>query len=514
MKEQAINKLIKRLTYIVDNNISIDNYTQANNLHATYINDSYKKIMKYYNTNPKDDRYYIIQTLYKTACAIKSDQTIKATNEQSDRAKTEIVRNDAGKIIEYKFEIYIKDKPSFTGRFNRDEMQQIYRLYSSYGSNITQREVARCFPEFSLYDFKRILRVFHITKASAPFAPHMIEELSKEELLEIQYREKENDFLKTYEAERIRLIEQQLKQALKDNVVLKEQFASFKTIVSDTINVDVKPMTIKTSQTKNSSLVLWLSDIHIGASVSDYDLYNNYYNEAEVLRRLSYIVDNVKKIITNHKNIDSLVICNLGDSIDGIDQQTTRRDHIMPQNLDNKGQIKTYYNCMLTFMKTLVTEFKNLNISYYCVGDSNHGGITDYTVNLALANMINLELGINSCVFDKNIEHFRLGDYTIIMTHGKDSGFMFKNLPLTINDKTENYINEYLDVNQIQGKVLFVKGDLHQSAITQAKRFTYKSVASLFGSSGWIMANFGNTKWGCDYSIINNDYILDGIIRE
>ena len=90
---------------------------------------------------------------------------------------------------------------------------------------------------------------------------------------------------------------------------------------------------------------------------------------------------------------------------------------------------------------------------------------------------------------------------------------MFKNLPLTLDVKTENFINEYLDNKQIFGnKVVFVKGDLHQSATTYGRRFTYKSVGSLFGSSEWIHKNFGNTPACTDYSIVDGAKIIDGRI--
>ena len=90
---------------------------------------------------------------------------------------------------------------------------------------------------------------------------------------------------------------------------------------------------------------------------------------------------------------------------------------------------------------------------------------------------------------------------------------MFKNLPLTLNVKTENFINEYLDNKRIKGNVVFVKGDLHQTAVTYGRRFTYKSVSSLFGSSEWIHKNFGNSCAACDYSIVDEtSNMLDGRI--
>ena len=89
---------------------------------------------------------------------------------------------------------------------------------------------------------------------------------------------------------------------------------------------------------------------------------------------------------------------------------------------------------------------------------------------------------------------------------------MFKNWPLTLNDKTENFINQVLDENNIY-KATVVKGDLHQSATTYGKRIKYKAVGSLFGSSEWCSMNFGKTEACCDYSIIDDEgNSLDGRI--
>lgn len=95
------------------------------------------------------------------------------------------------------------------------------------------------------------------------------------------------------------------------------------------------------------------------------------------------------------------------------------------------------------------------------------------------------------------------------MCHGKDDKDMFKNMPLVINDKVENQISEYLYEKDIRGKVHFIKGDLHQSATTYAKRFRYKSVGSFFGSSEWIHKNFGNTKACCDIDVVNGENIME-----
>ena len=86
---------------------------------------------------------------------------------------------------------------------------------------------------------------------------------------------------------------------------------------------------------------------------------------------------------------------------------------------------------------------------------------------------------------------------------------MKNGLPLVLNDKVENYINNYIDYHGIDARkpIHFIKGDLHQSATQYGKRFRYKNVGSIYGSSKWIHTNFGNTKPICDMDIIETDSI-------
>ena len=263
---------------------------------------------------------------------------------------------------------------------------------------------------------------------------------------------------------------------------------------------------------EDRDLIIWLSDMHIGASVSGYSIYANEYNQEEVESRLQKLIDQIKKESLMFGNFYNVVVCNLGDSLDGYDGQTTRGGHQLAQNMNNKEQLKCFIEVMTGFMTTLAEEIPCNNLSYYCVGESNHDGDFGYSANIALQYILQ-SMDIEATIFEKFIGEFKLNDTTYILCHGKDNKDMFKNLPLTLDIKTENFINEYLDNKGIKGNVVFVKGDLHQSATTYGRRFTYKSVSSLFGSSEWIHKNFGNTPAACDYSIVDeNGNMLDGRI--
>lgn len=538
MRETTVIKLSNHLQAILDQSTNYNAYAAANNLSASYfsvmkskVDDdlaagtisqaNYKHLKELYNAIDDKGRTGLAAKLAEITNTANSGrstvpQTSNATKEITEeynedaRGSAIYERNQDGKIIAYSFKVCIRDSEPLVGRLTRDELNTICRLYSFYGASITQREVSRYFPEYSLQDFKRILRVFNITKASAPFAPHIIEENTKEELLEMQIREKENDFLRSFEQEEVKSNKRLLKKYAAENQELKEQLENQRGVLEG-FEIPEDRWEISRTVQGEHNLMIWLSDMHIGASVKESSIYCNKYDKAEVEARLARILNSVNLLAATY-TFKNIIVCNLGDSLDGYNKQTTRGGHALEQNMDNKEQVHAFINLMSRFMRALAENIPAAYIKYYCVGESNHDGDFGYVTNIALASILESQ-GIQATVFDKFIGEFELCGTTYILCHGKDNKDMFKNLPLTLDVKTENFINEYIDVKGIKGNIVFVKGDLHQSATTYGRRFTYKSVSSLFGSSEWIHKNFGNTPAACDYSVVdNNSNMLDGRI--
>src|SRR5690606_1183509 len=100
---------------------------------------------------------------------------------RSEIKNVKIGNDTIGKIESYKFKILVRDKAPLQGSLTREEMNLIYNLYSSEGAGLTQRDVSRYFTNFTFEEFKKILRAFNITKASAPLAPHVLEEKTPDE---------------------------------------------------------------------------------------------------------------------------------------------------------------------------------------------------------------------------------------------------------------------------------------------------------------------------------------------
>ena len=407
------------------------------------------------------------------------------------------------KITNYKFDILVKDKPTFSGELSRTEMELIYRLYSSEGANLSVKSLSREFPQYTQQQIKKILRAFAITKACSPLAPHQIEEMNIEDAVDFSVRMKENAIIKKVEEERIRHNEQRVKDLTKEILTLKDKQSQLKNILGE-INYPNNPIKF-TFNSRSRTLIISLSDIHVGAAVSNNSIYYNEWNEEELNNRMQFIVKSLSKFVNE---IDNIVVFNLGDSLDGYKGETTRGGHLLPQNMNDKEQVKVFIRQMLQFFDNLYETFE-VPMSYYCVGESNHDGDYGWLANEKLASMLELKYpDMPVEIFDKYMDFIDVNGTMFILSHGKDNKDMFRNLPLVLDVNTESKINEYIDyygLQQVSDNIVFVKGDLHQSALTHGKKFSYWSVGSIFGASEWIHKNMGNSKAYCDYAILHDD---------
>ena len=428
--------------------------------------------------------------------------------EFDNRSIGEAIKDENGRITGYSFRIYKRDEKPLEGTLSREQMELMYRNYSALGCNLTQRTVSRDF-SYTLSDFKKILRAFHITKASTPFPQHILDERSPSELSELLVQQREVDFIKVYEQEKGNLYRKKYNDLLIKHEKLKDSYSKAEYLTS---NAGTTNFVVKENINGKRSVIVYLSDMHIGAYVSKEGVYDNQYDEQEVNRRLSKILTK----LSSYTDLDEIVIINLGDAIDGYNASTTRpgSTHTLPQNMSNKEQGQVLLRQMSGFFKFIQDNISYNKLKFFSVGHSNHGGDYEHSIITALSIMLET-IGIECQISVRPIDHFKLGDKTIVYLHGKDNLDQFKNFPLVLNDKTELYLNEYIYHHNLSGEIIVVKGDLHQSATTYGKLFKYKSVGSLFGSSNWIHANFGSTKWCCDFTIIDEQGdIIDGIIKD
>ena len=431
--------------------------------------------------------------------------------ETDDRAITNLERDEDGRIQFYSFEIYRKDNPDFIGKLDRKEMESIYRLYSIYGANLTQKIVSREFPQFTFIEFKRILRAFNIYKANSEFAPHIIEEKSEEELINLHNQNKENNVLRRIEKDQLAEANKLINKLAQENQKLSKSSKLFEDLLKyDPTFKNERFEAIQT--TKVESAIIFLSDLHIGAYNEKFGFYQlPNYDKDEIIRRLDKILNRFE-----NKHYENIIVVDLGDSIDQFNKETTRGGHLLPNNMTDKEMSHLYLECMQYFFKNLKAEVNALNYFYYSIGESNHSGDFGWALNLALSYKLQ-QNGWKTYISDYPIDDFMVGNYRFIYTHGKDNTNQYKQFPLTLNPQTELYFANYIAEKKLNlngEKVFVVKGDLHQYAYTSGKQFDYVSVGSMYATSNYIAANWGNTPWSINYAIINGNNIMFGKVGD
>ena len=135
---------------------------------------------------------------------------------------------------------------------------------------------------------------------------------------------------------------------------------------------------------------------------------------------------------------------------------------------------------------------------------SSFGYITNQALNLYLSTAYPF---IKVTIMEKFLEHFDYGKHTFIFTHGKDSEDLKHGLPLFLTEKAENFLNKYINHHSLgeNKNISIIKGDLHTESMQQAYKFRYRNVLSMYGSSKWIMNNFGPGYPGVSFDLVEKD---------
>lgn len=266
-------------------------------------------------------------------------------------------------------------------------------------------------------------------------------------------------------------------------------------------------------KSNDKALMCYTSDKHIGANTLSNSVYDNVYNEKTFNKRLDSLIKEMEDLYTEFGTFTDLYLIDLGDPIDGWNGQTTRGGHTLPQNMTSKEMFDVYVSSHKRLFDYLHTSPIANKIHFVAMTEDNHGGQFSYIVNRGLEIYLNCKYPeIETTVCDKFIHNMKVGQHTFMLCHGKDSADMKLGFPKKLDDKTETYINKYINHFNLTGNIHLVKGDLHQSATEYGQRFRYRNVMSMYGSSKWIHTNFGPTAAGVDYDIVykNKNKVFEG----
>lgn len=266
----------------------------------------------------------------------------------------------------------------------------------------------------------------------------------------------------------------------------------------------VTPLGVRANRSLTDKMIsIFTSDKHIGAMTARNSIYSNDYDREVIFDRHQKLVDTILEEYDTFGQFKKLAFYDLGDALDGNNGQTTRGGHNLPQNMDSREQIDTFIEVTIAAMEALINANIAEEIWFIATTNDNHSGAFGHGAVRAAQLYLQAKYPqIKTFVTAKMLDHITFGDHTYIFGHGKDDSDMKNGLPLVINDKVEGYVNDYIDRKRIRSKYIhLIKGDLHQSAESYAKRFRYKNNMSMYGSSKWIHTNFGSGEAGVDYEI-------------
>lgn len=268
----------------------------------------------------------------------------------------------------------------------------------------------------------------------------------------------------------------------------------------------VAEMVYKEEKSSEYLLNIYLADQHIGAMV-EHSLYPNYFDKHVYRNRMNKVAIEIAKLNSLY-HFKQINIFFLGDTFDGQDAFTVKRTHNLPQNMSNEECFEVGLYTNKIFLERLFASKLADKYTVHFVRESNHGGDMDLYLFKALKMWMDGSYSkdfVEAKIANSFIDNVTFGDHTFIYTHGKDNKDMKNGLPLNLDPKTEVFINQYIYEKNLRGNIHCVKADLHQDAFNISKLFSYRNVPSLFGSSKWIMSNYGLTESGVGYDIFNDD---------
>lgn len=250
------------------------------------------------------------------------------------------------------------------------------------------------------------------------------------------------------------------------------------------------------------------TDVHINMNVNGKEgdaLYDGKWDEEEVLRRLDLMIQHVKTF----KKSNTLIISCLGDFLDGLGGQTTRKGHELPQNTNDKEAFELALKFKIKLVDSLVDDFEEIICNN--ITNDNHAGLFSYFVSSSVEKLLleRYQGKVKVNTLKRFINHFSIGKHTFVELHGKDIGemkFGFKpKLDAVQADKLDHYCKEYKLYN---GNYIEVsKGDSHSALYDESTSndFSYYNYPAFSPPSNWVKTNFKNSRSGFNFFNIKRD---------
>lgn len=280
--------------------------------------------------------------------------------------------------------------------------------------------------------------------------------------------------------------------------------------LEELVKKHIKPVDVSKSieiEDKNDFDMLTYSDVHIGMETNPDNkaMYSIEWNRQSALRDCHRMI----QATIENQSSTTLVVDELGDFLDGYNQQTTRGGHALPQNMSNEEAFDVALEFKMALIDGLVNHYDFIMINNIC--NDNHAGSFGYFVNKAFKDICSVKypnVEINN--YTKFINHYYIDNTCFVITHGKDDSSLKFGFKPHLDAKGIEKIDQYLKQNDVYkhaNKIVFKKGDSHQALIDMCTSddFYYVNYPALSPSSMWVQNNFKKGRRGFVLESVNEE---------
>ena len=266
------------------------------------------------------------------------------------------------------------------------------------------------------------------------------------------------------------------------------------------IKKHIKPVEVKTvnvTRVKDFDSLTY-TDVHIGmdTDADNNSMYSVKWDKEAILESAKQMVEKTIK----EKKSPVLYVDELGDFLDGLNAQTTRGGHTLPQNMTNEEAFDCALEFKMYLIDNLISHFDKIIFNNIC--NDNHAGSFGYFVNKAFKDIVSIKypsVEVNN--HRQYLNHYFVGDVCFIITHGKDDKTLKFGFKPFLDSKGLEKIDQYCKHNNIYKKaelIIFKKGDSHQCLFDMCTSddFYYYNYPALSPSSQWVQNNFKKGRRG------------------
>lgn len=270
----------------------------------------------------------------------------------------------------------------------------------------------------------------------------------------------------------------------------------YKTILKNYVKAEkIKPKIIKTDFDFDSTTY---TDVHVGMDTNkdNNSMYAEDWNKEEVFKLANSIVT---KTLENKKS-NLLVLDDLGDVLDGLNAQTTRGGHALPQNMTNEEAFDCGFLFKMMMIDGLAPNYEKIIVNNVC--NDNHAGVFAYFLNQYVKGCAELKYKNVSITNHRTfLSHYIINDIGFIISHGKDDKTLKFGFKPQLDAKQIEKIDQYCKHNNLYNKtkrIIFKKGDSHQFLFDMAGSddFDYYNYHAGSPSSQWVQNNFKKGRRG------------------